>query len=190
MRLVGKAERPGAADRHAQAAPGWFAAVSLRRFLAGPVSFGLTLGMAIVALMLEGWALDPFPFLALAAWGAALVATGLTFKFGWPVFHVTGAGCLLVASAALVDTALWPLPLAAAVVAMGMARFASVGFASRWLSRAVAAAAAGGLAWMAYGAATGSGAWADVTLQEGLVAGLSLLVIVVLGLWFRDDDEE
>jgi len=164
--------------------------VSLRRFLAGPVSFGLALGMAIVALKLEGWAVEAFPWLALAAWGGALAATAITLKVGWPVFHVTGAGLLLVATGAMASTDLWALPLAAAVGAMGMARFASVGLASRWLSRAVAAAAAGGLVWLGVGVATGSGTWSGAGLQEGLVLALALLVVVVLGLWHPDGDEE
>lgn len=164
--------------------------MSLRRFLAGPLSFGLTLGLAVVALMLEDWALDPFPWLALVAWGGALVATGITLKIGWPVFHVAGAGALLVAAGSLAGTDLWALPLAAAVGAMGMARFASVGFASRWLSRAVALAAAGGLVWIAVGAYRSAGAWAALGLQEGLVAALALVCVTVLGLWHPDGDDE
>lgn len=164
--------------------------VSLRRYLAGPVSFGLTLGLAVVAVMLEGGSLDVFPTMSLIAWGGAVALAAVTLKLGWPVFHVGAAGLLMVASALLLGTSYWPLPLAAAVGTMAMARFASVGFASRWLSRAVGLAGAGGLVWAIYGYATGSGSFGGSDALDLGVAALALVVIAVMGFWHPADDEE
>lgn len=164
--------------------------MSLRRYLAGPVTFGLTLGLAVVAVMLEGGSVDAFPTLSLVAWGGAVALAAVTLKLGWPLLHVGAAGLLMAASFFLVDTSYWALPLAAAVGAMAMARFASVGFASRWLSRAVGLAGVVGLVWAVYGYATDSAGWAGSDALEVGVAGLALAVIAVLGFWHGGDDED
>lgn len=163
--------------------------MSLRRFLAGPVSFGLTLGLAIVALMLESWQIDPFPVLTLVAWGTALVLTAITLKLGWPIFHVGAAGALMVAAVPLVDTAYWALPLVAAVGAMAMARFASVGFVSRWLGRTVGVGAIVGLGWVVWFAVQDVDAW-SFSVLETIGAVLALGVIAALGFWHPDDEDE
>lgn len=164
--------------------------VSLRRFLAGPVTFGLTLGFAVVALMLHEWAWQSFGAVTLAAWGAALALAAIAVKLGWPVFHVGATGALLVAAGSLVGTRLWALPLAAGVGAMGMARFASVGLASRWLSRLVGLMGVAGIAWMAYGVVSGGPAWAAFGGWEVAVGGFALAVIAALGLWHASGEDE
>lgn len=140
--------------------------------------------------MLQEWAWEAFDVWTLAAWGIALALAGVTLKIGWPVFHVSATGSLLVAAATLTGTNLWALPLAAGVGAMGMARFASVGFASRWLSRIVGLMGLGGIAWMAYGVLSGQPAWQDVGGLGLAIGGFALGTIAVLGLWHRSGDPD
>lgn len=166
--------------------------MSLRRFVAGPVSFGLTIGLAVVALMLEGFSLDPFPVLALVAWGAAIAVTAVTLKLGWPLLHVSAAGLLMAASLFLVDTSMWALPLAAAVGTMAMGRFASVGFASRWVSQAIGLTGLAGVAFVVWRFAAGSAGIGgdEATLLEASTAAGALAVIGVLGIWHPNGEEE
>lgn len=166
--------------------------MSLRRFIAGPVSFGLTLGLAIVALLLQDWSLDPFPIHALVTWGLALAITALTLKLGWPILHVSAAGLLVVTTGFMDGMPEWPLPLAAAVGVMAMGRFASVGFASRWVSRAVGLLSligAVGLLWVKIQGDVNLGGGPSSWFETG-AAILALVVVAVLGFWHGGDGEE
>lgn len=166
--------------------------MSFRRFLAGPLSFGLTLGLALVALLLNDWSIDPFPALALAAWGLALVLTAVTMKLGWPIFHVSAAAALMVTTGLMDGMAEWFLPLIGAVGTMGMARFADIGFVSRWVSipvGLVAVVGIGTLAWWLYdgSASLGTG---GASVLEATTAFVALALIAVFAFWHGDDDEE
>jgi hypothetical protein len=166
--------------------------VSLPRFVAGPISFGVNAGFVAVAGVLLGWEPTVLPWLTLIAWGAGVALTAVTLTVGWPIFHTAAAGALLAATVTATGTTVWPLPLAGAAVAIAMARFASVGVASRWLSRSVGLAALAMLGLAGYLYVGG-----DLTLgPEGadgleLVAGaIALLVVAVLGLWHGSDEED
>lgn len=166
--------------------------MSLRRFLAGPISFGLTLGLAIVALLLNDWSIDPFATTALIAWGVALVLTAITLVWGWPIFHVSAAAALMVATGLMDSMAEWPLPLAAAVGTMAMGRFASTGFTSRWVSRAVGLLAVYGIVTLAYWTIQGTAdlGTGGASVIELIGAFLALAVIAVMGFWHGGDDED
>lgn len=166
--------------------------MSLPRFVAGPLSFGLNAGFAAVAGVLVDWEPTALPWLMLLAWLAGLALTAVTLKIGYPVFHTAATGALLVATVAGTSTIVWPLPLAGAAVAIAMARFASVGFASRWLSRSIGVLALALLGFAVYLQAGGQ-------LQLGpegadrlelFAGGLALAVIATLGLWHPTGDEE
>lgn len=166
--------------------------MSLRRFLAGPVSFGLNAGLAVVAGSLLSWDPGALSVWTLGLWGAGLAATAVTLKFGWPVVHASAAGLLAAAAATATGTAIWPLPLAGALAAMGAARLARVRLASRWLSRAVGLGAAGLLAYGIYAFAAGSlDLGGDGTQAlEALAGAAALAVLALLGLWHGGQDEE
>lgn len=166
--------------------------MSLPRFLAGPISFGLNAGFAVVAWRLLEGGLGDLSLLTLGAWGIAILVAAATLKVGWPILHTTASGFLLLATATATSTVVWPLPLAGAVVAIAMARFASVGLASRWLSRTIGLVALAmlGLAGYLYaGGALALGPDGADTLE--LFGGaLALIVVAVLGLWHPSDEEE
>lgn len=166
--------------------------MSLPRFVAGPVSFGLNAGFVAVAGILLAWEPTALPSIALLAWGAGLLLTAATLKVGWPILHTGATGALLVATVAATGTVVWPLPLAGAAVAIAMARFASVGLASRWLSRVVGVLALVLLGYAAYLSTVGQ-------LQLGpegadrlelFAGGLALLIVAVLGLWHPGGEED
>lgn len=165
--------------------------MSLRRFLAGPISFGLNAGLAVVAASLLNWEPTQLSFFALAAWGVGLALVSVTLKVGWPILHTSAAGALLVAAASATSTVVWPLPLAGGLVALASARFASVGLASRWLSRTVGVAAVALLALAVYLYATGDlNLSGDGTDALEVLAGAAALVLYgVLGLWHPSDEE-
>lgn len=166
--------------------------MSLPRFVAGPLSFGLNAGFAAVAGVLVDWEPTALPWLMLVTWAAGVGLTAVTLKIGWPVFHTAATGTLLAATVAGTSTAVWPLPLAGAAVAIAMARFASVGLASRWLSRTVGVLAIALLGFAVYLQAGGQlqlGAEGADRL-ELFAGGLALAVIAVLGLWHPNGDEE
>lgn len=159
--------------------------------MAGPLSFGLNAGFAAVAGLLVGWEPTALPTLMLLAWVVGLALTAVTLKLGYPLFHTAAAGALLVATVTGTGTAVWPLPLAGAAVAIAMARFASVGLASRWLSRTVgvlAVAVFGFAAYLQFGGQLQLGPEGADRLE--LFAGaLALAVIAILGLWHPSGDE-
>jgi hypothetical protein len=166
--------------------------VSLPRFFAGPLSFGLNAGFAAVAGVLLGWEPTQLPMLTLVTWGAGLALVAATLKIGWPILHTVAAGTLVAAAATATSTVVWPLPLAGAVVAIAMARFASVGFASRWVSRTVGigALALVGVAVYLY---AGGGLELGPDGADGLElfgATMALIVVAALGLWHPGPDEE
>lgn len=178
--------------RHAQARPRRWASVSLPRFVAGPVSFGVNAGIAIVAGTLLDWQASALPIEALGAWTIGLALTAITLKVGWPILHTSAAGALLLAGAAAAGTSVWLAPLVGAAVAIAMARFASVGMASRWLSRLVGLLAVAVLGFAAYQASTGAlslGPEGAGTLELVAAAG-ALAVVGVLGLWHPSGDED
>lgn len=160
--------------------------------MAGPISFGLNTGLAVVAGSLVSWQASALPWLTLVAWAAALVLAAVTLKVGWPLLHTVTGGLLLFAAATATATVVWPLPLAGAVAAVALARFASVGFASRWLSRTL------GLAAIAlFGFATYLYTQGDLRLGgdttdglEALAGAFALIVIAILGLWHGGGDDE
>lgn len=167
--------------------------MSFRRFLAAPASFGLTLGLAIVAVLLNNGSIAGFPLAGVVAWGAAIATGAVSLKLDWPVLHVASSGLLLAATWFLLETVLWPLALAGAVFAMATARFAGLAFVSRQAARAVGVAALAGLAWLGYrafagGARLGTGG-ASVTELAAALGGL--VVLAVLSFWqpFGDDEE-
>lgn len=166
--------------------------MSLRRYLAGPVSFGLNVGLAFVAGELVGWDPSALPEMTLFAWVVGLGLAATSLKFSLPIVHTGTAGALLVASAFATSTSVWALPLAGAVVALALARFASVGLASRWLSWIVGLLALGLLALTGYRYATGSlDLGGDGTSGIELVEALGLLLaLAVLGVWPSGGDEE
>lgn len=166
--------------------------MSLRRFLAGPISFGLNTGLAVVAGSLVSWQASALPWLTLVSWAAALAIAAVTLKIGWPLLHTATAGLLLFASATATATVVWPLPLTGAVAALGLARFASVGFASRWLSRTVGLVGLALLGFAVYLYSQGDlrlGGDATDGL-EALAGAVALVVVAVLGLWHGGEDEE
>lgn len=166
--------------------------MSIPRFLAGPISFGLNAGLAVVAGQLLEWEPSALPTLMLFAWGGGLLLATATLKVSWPIIHTSAAGLLLLASITGTGTVVWPLPLAGAAAAIAMARFASVGFASRWLSRSIGIAAIAVLAFATYLSAMGDlTLGADGTDPIELIAGAgALLVIAILGLWHPTGEDE
>lgn len=166
--------------------------MSLPRFVAGPLSFGINAGVAVVAGGLLGWEPTALPTTTLLAWGAGLLLVAATLKVGWPILHTAATGVLLVAAATATTTVVWPLPLAGAAVAIAMARFASVGLASRWLSRTVGLASIGLLGFAGYlhlgGQLTLGPEGADAL--ELLSGAIGLAVVAVLGLWHPSDGDE
>jgi len=170
-----------------------FAGVSLRRFIASPVSFGLTLGLAIVALILENFQIEALPMPALVAWFGAIAASAVSLKIDWPLMHVIAAGLLLGATFFLLDTVLWPLALAGAVFATATARLAGLAFVSRQVARVLGLAALGGIGWLGYGYAQGALSLGldDTSIVEIASSIGALVVIAVLAFWqgFGDDED-
>jgi hypothetical protein len=167
--------------------------VSFRRFLAGPVSFGLTLGLAIVAYMLNNGSIATVPKMGVVAWVGAIAAGAMSLKLDWPLLHVTAGALLLGTTWLLLPTVLWPLALAGAVFAMATARFGGLSFVSRQASRVVGIAAVAGVAWLGYQAVAGQprlgpegGSTAELVAAIG-----SLVVIVALSFWqpFSGDED-
>lgn len=160
--------------------------------MAGPISFGLNAGLAVVAGQLLNWDPSQLPPITLIAWGAAILVAAATLKVGWPILHTSTAGLLLVAASFATSTVVWPLPLAGAAAALALARFASVGMASALLSRVVGVVALAMVAYAGYLYATGDLALGgDATGGLEAVAGAgALLVIAALGLWHPGSDED
>lgn len=156
--------------------------MGLRRWIAGVLAFGLTAGLAAVFLAQTGWSLEGVPVLTWLPWAVAIVVTGLSMQQGWPLFLITAAGLLFVATLPVLDGDLWVLPLLGSTTVLLGTRLSGLGWMSQWGAKGLGAA---GLLLALWELRTGLPAEGSGWVLLGLAAGLA-----VLGLWPRAAGED
>ncbi|MDX1610999.1 MAG: hypothetical protein R3185_01435 [Candidatus Thermoplasmatota archaeon] len=145
--------------------------MSLKRSIAGTLAFGITAGLSVVLFVEAGKDLGNLPFLTWIPMLAAVTLTAMTLRNGWPLFLVTAAGALYIATLPLLGESTQFLPLTGAVAVLAAARFSGIGYISQWGARALGVVGLiTALVLLSRGAGASQGGWLLLGLLAGLVA--------------------